>query len=259
MAGVITASEPSWRVPFTGLSPRQFTKLVTTLRRTGSLPPAGAGHGVCPGGQGSAGHRVVAHGYDDAPACPAVRYLQVLGRPRHRPPRSDPGAAASAPLCQMPCSLWTAPWCPPATTRSLSRPRTTGTPPTTRSSSTPTPAGSSWSGQPLPGNRNDCKAWEQSGAKAAVGRTLTNADGGYPGTGLVMPHRRRAGEELPDWKQEHNRSHTQVRARVEHTFARMKTWKILRDCGSRATGSITPCSASPTCTTSAPPDRRVAP
>lgn len=35
MAGVITASEPSWIVPFTGLSPRQFTKLVTTLCRTG--------------------------------------------------------------------------------------------------------------------------------------------------------------------------------------------------------------------------------
>ena len=45
-------------------------------------------------------------------------------------------------------------------------------------------------GEPLPGNRNDCRAWEESGAKAAVGRTLTMADGGYPGTGLLMPHRR---------------------------------------------------------------------
>ncbi|MFF2479155.1 transposase [Streptomyces sp. NPDC058066] len=91
-------------------------------------------------------------------------------------------------------------------------------------------------GRPLPGNRNDCRAWEQSGAKAAVGRTMTIADGGYPGTGLVMPHRRRKGEELPDWKQEHNRSHKQVRARVEHTFARMKTWKILRDCRLKGDG-----------------------
>jgi transposase len=33
--GVITATEPTWIVPFTGLSPRQFTKLVTTLRRPG--------------------------------------------------------------------------------------------------------------------------------------------------------------------------------------------------------------------------------
>lgn len=38
------------------------------------------------------------------------------------------------------------------------------------------------------------------------------------------------GVELPEWKQAHNKSHRKVRARVEHAFARMKTWKILRDC-----------------------------
>ncbi|MBM7442931.1 hypothetical protein JOC24_006377 [Streptomyces sp. HB132] len=92
-------------------------------------------------------------------------------------------------------------------------------------------------GRPLPGNRNDCKAWEESGAKAAVGRAVTIADGGYPGTGLVIPHRRERGQaELTPWKEEHNRSHKQVRARVEHVFARMKTWKILRDCRLRGDG-----------------------
>jgi hypothetical protein len=71
-------------------------------------------------------------------------------------------------------------------------------------------------GRPLAGNRNDCKAWEESGAKAAVGRTTTIADGGYPGTGLVIPHRRQRGQtELSGWKEEHNKSHKQVRARVE--------------------------------------------
>jgi hypothetical protein len=35
---VITASEPSWIGPFTGLSPRQFGKLVTALRREGADP-----------------------------------------------------------------------------------------------------------------------------------------------------------------------------------------------------------------------------
>uniref|UniRef100_UPI0002884B88 IS5 family transposase n=1 Tax=Streptomyces acidiscabies TaxID=42234 RepID=UPI0002884B88 len=75
-----------------------------------------------------------------------------------------------------------------------------------------------------------------SGAKAAVGKTMTIADGGYPGTGLVMPHRRRKGEDLPDWKEAHNKSHKQVRARVEHVFARMKTWKILRDCRLKGDG-----------------------
>lgn len=40
-------------------------------------------------------------------------------------------------------------------------------------------------GRPLPGNRNDCKAWELSGAKVVVGDTTVIADGGYRGTGLV--------------------------------------------------------------------------
>jgi hypothetical protein len=33
---VITASEPSWIAPFTGLSPRCFGKLLTALRREGA-------------------------------------------------------------------------------------------------------------------------------------------------------------------------------------------------------------------------------
>lgn len=51
-----------------------------------------------------------------------------------------------------------------------------------------------------------------------------------------MPHRRRAGEDLPGWKQADNKSHKQIRARVEHVFARMKTWKILRDCRLKGDG-----------------------
>ncbi|MDH6513863.1 hypothetical protein M2163_009163 [Streptomyces sp. SAI-135] len=31
-------------------------------------------------------------------------------------------------------------------------------------------------------------------------------------------------------------SHRKVRARVEHAFARMKTWKTLRDCGLKGDG-----------------------
>ncbi|MFJ1915839.1 transposase [Streptomyces sp. NPDC088147] len=91
-------------------------------------------------------------------------------------------------------------------------------------------------GRPLPGNRHDSRGWEESGAKAAVGKTMTIADGGYQGTGLVIPHRRRKGGDLPAWKEAHNHSHKQVRARVEHTFARMKGWKILRDCRLKGDG-----------------------
>ena len=39
MAGVITASEPSWIAPFTGLSPCSFGKLLTSLRREGADAP----------------------------------------------------------------------------------------------------------------------------------------------------------------------------------------------------------------------------
>lgn len=56
-------------------------------------------------------------------------------------------------------------------------------------------------GRPVPGDRNDCKAWELSGAKEAVGRTTVIAEGGYRGIGLVIPHRRERGQgELQAWK-----------------------------------------------------------
>ncbi|MET9872368.1 transposase family protein, partial [Streptomyces sp. NPDC006386] len=38
MACVITASEPSWTAPFTGLSPRQLGTLIAALRREGADP-----------------------------------------------------------------------------------------------------------------------------------------------------------------------------------------------------------------------------
>ncbi len=86
-------------------------------------------------------------------------------------------------------------------------------------------------------NRNDCTAWELSGAKAAVGWAAVIADGGHGGIGLVIPHRRERGQtELPAWKEERNTSRRKVRARVEHAFAWMKTWKILRDCPLKGDG-----------------------
>lgn len=92
-------------------------------------------------------------------------------------------------------------------------------------------------GRPVPGNRNDCKAWELSGAKVAAGNATVIADGGYRGTGLIVPHRRERGHsELPAWKEEHNSSHRTVRARVQHAFARMKSQKILRDCRLKGDG-----------------------
>lgn len=65
---------------------------------------------------------------------------------------------------------------------------------------------------------------------------MTIADGGCQGTGPVIPHRRTRGVDLPAWREERNRSHRRVRARVEHTFARMKGRKILRDCRLKSDG-----------------------
>ncbi len=76
------------------------------------------------------------------------------------------------------------------------------------------------------------------------------ADGAYLGTGLIVPHRRRAGRPLLRGQEEDNAEHRRVHARVEHTFASMKNWEILRDCRQKATASTTPSRPSPLCTTS---------
>lgn len=92
-------------------------------------------------------------------------------------------------------------------------------------------------GQPQPGNRNDCTAYTASKIHRVAARATVLADGGYHGTGLLIPHRRRAGQtDLPGWKERDNTAHRRIRARVEHTFAAMKTWKILRDCRRRGHG-----------------------
>jgi hypothetical protein len=92
-------------------------------------------------------------------------------------------------------------------------------------------------GRPLPGNRNDCNAYSDSGVDDAAGQAVVLADGGYQGTGLFLPHRRKAGQtELPAWQQEHNTDHRRVRARVEHVFSPMKNYKILRDCRRKGNG-----------------------
>lgn len=62
------------------------------------------------------------------------------------------------------------------------------------------------------------------------------ADGGYRGTGLVIPHRRGRGQAQLRARKEHNRSHRKAHARVEPAFARTKTWKILGGCRLKGAG-----------------------
>ncbi|WP_329537185.1 transposase (plasmid) [Streptomyces sp. NBC_01450] len=237
MAGVLAAAERSWMAPFTGLNPRQFGKLVTVLRRGGA-------DAVCKGRpwglpledrtllvaaywrtnltmrqiaplfgiSKSAAHRIIDHLGPMLALQPRKRFAKdaVLIVDGTLVPTRDHAIAAQSKNYRYSTNHQVV---IDAETRLVVV-----------------------IGQPLPGNRNDCKAWEESGAKAAVGKTTTIADGGYPGTGLVMPHRRRKDEDLPGWKEAHNTSHRQVRARVEHVFARMKTWKILRDCRLKGDG-----------------------
>ncbi|CAL9428587.1 IS5 family transposase IS112 [Streptomyces sp. enrichment culture] len=238
MAGVITASEPSWIAPFSGLSPRAFGKLVTVLRRQGadvvrkgrpwSLPLEDRALLVAAywrmnltmrqlaplfGVSKSAADRVIDHLGPRTALQPRKRFAKnaVLIVGGTLAPTRDHTLAERS-----------------KNHRYFTNHQVVIDADTRRVVVV---------GRPLPGNRNDCKAWEESGAKGAVGKTLTIADGGYPATGLVIPHRRERGQtELPAWKEDHNRSHKQVRARVEHAFARMKTWKILHDCRLRGDG-----------------------
>ncbi|WP_372492462.1 hypothetical protein [Actinomadura litoris] len=46
----------------------------------------------------------------------------------------------------------------------------------------------------------------------------------------------RDGSELPSWKQQINTVHKHVRARVEHAFAHMNSWAILRNCRRKRSG-----------------------
>ncbi|MFJ5879193.1 transposase [Streptomyces sp. NPDC093088] len=238
MTGVITASASSWIAPFTGLSPRRFGKLVTALRREGAdKVRRGRPWGL------SLEDRVLLvmtywrtnltlrrlapplFGVSKSAAGRVIRHLGPLLalRPRKRF-RRDTVLIVDGTLV-------------PTRDHTVAEQSKNYRYSTNHRVVIDADARLVVVvGRPLAGNRNDCKAWEESGAKAAVGRTTTIADGGYPGTGLVMPHRRRKGEELPEWKEAHNKSHKQVRARVEHVFARMKTWKILRDCRLKGDG-----------------------
>jgi hypothetical protein len=234
---VITASEPSWIAPFTGLSPRAFGKLVTVLRREGtdavrkgrpwSLPLEDRALLVAAywrtnltirqlaplfGVSKSAADRIIDHLGPMLALQPRKRFAKdtVLIVDGTLVPTRDHSVAEQSKNYRYSTAHQVV---IDADTRLVVV-----------------------VGRPLPGNRHDARGWEESGAKKAVGTTTTIADGGYQGTGLVIPHRRTKGEELPAWKEDHNRSHKQVRARVEHTFARMKGWKILRDCRLKGDG-----------------------
>lgn len=233
---MITAAEPSWIAPFTGLSPRALSKLVTQLRREGAdAPDRGRPwrlladrvllvaaywrtnltlRQLAPlfGVSKSAASRVIGHLGPKLALKPRKRFAKdaVLIVDGTLVPTRDRGTAEQSKNYRYSTAHQVV---IDADTRVVVV-----------------------VGRPVPGNRHDSRGWEESGAKDAVGHTMTIADDGYQGTGLVIPHRRTSGKELPAWKEEHNRSHKRIRSRVEHTFARMKGWKILRDCRLKGDG-----------------------
>ncbi|MFF4693797.1 transposase [Streptomyces sp. NPDC001307] len=238
MAGVITASESSWKAPFTGLSPRQFGKLVTALRREGadsackgrpwSLPLHDRALLVTAYWRTNLRLRQLGplFGASKSAAARIIGHLGPLLAMRQRKRfRKETGLIVDGTL--IPTRDHT------VAEQSKNHRYSTNHQVVIGADTRLVVA----VGRPLPGNRNACKAWELSGVKAAVGRAVVIADGGYRGTGLVIPHRRGRGQDdLPPWKEERNASHRKVRARVEHVFARMKSWKILRHCRLKGDG-----------------------
>lgn len=92
-------------------------------------------------------------------------------------------------------------------------------------------------GHPVPGNRNDCRAYTDSGVHRHVGAARVIADGGYQGTGVVIPYRKpRDGSPLPAWQEDLNVVHRRARARVEHALAHLKAWNIRRNCRRKGDG-----------------------
>jgi hypothetical protein len=76
-------------------------------------------------------------------------------------------------------------------------------------------------GRPTPGNRNDCRAYRDSGVDRQCHGATVLADGGYQGNPqVIMPYRAPAGgSPLPGWKHDVNTVRKRVRARLERTGA----------------------------------------
>jgi hypothetical protein len=89
-------------------------------------------------------------------------------------------------------------------------------------------------GTPVPGSMHDAKAWRESGlAQRFHGRL--HADGGpggfadtaYTGTGLQVPDRRPAGQNLTQSARDYNRMIASHRASVERVIAHLQNWRLL--------------------------------
>ncbi|MGW4540721.1 transposase family protein [Streptomyces chartreusis] len=199
MAGVITASEPSWIAPFSGLSPRTFRKLITALRRDGVDPVRKGQPWSLP--------------LEDRVLLVAASWRSNLTLRQRAPLFGVSKSAADRIIGHLG---------PAHTLQQRKRFRKD--------------AVLIADGNLVP-TRDHTIAEQSKNYRYSINHQVVIADGGYRGTGLVIPHRSEKGQsELPDRKEEHNAWHRKVRARVEHVFVRMKGWKILRNCRLKGDG-----------------------
>ncbi|MFD8396778.1 transposase [Streptomyces sp. NPDC059680] len=237
MGGVISADDPKWIEPFSGLNESQFTRLVALVRRRGGdvqrvrpwrLPLEDRAllvatywrtnltlRQVAPlfGVSKSAADRILDHLAPLLAISPARRPRQdtVYIVDGTLVPTRDRSVAASSKNYRYSTNLQVV---IDANSRLVVA-----------------------IGLPLPGSRNDCRAFTESGVDRVCRGAPTLADGGYQGTGLLIPHRKRRGQTRLTRQQEaENAVHRRARARVEHALSRLKNWKILRDCRLKGNG-----------------------
>jgi hypothetical protein len=92
---------------------------------------------------------------------------------------------------------------------------------------------------PVPGARHDAYAFEASGLREIMEKSLCAddpaADLGYVGVdGIgVVPFKKRKGCDLEDWQKEFNSAFSKARSAVEHAVAKVKTWRMLSREGGR--------------------------
>ncbi|MGW2595457.1 transposase family protein [Streptomyces sp. NPDC001515] len=167
MGGVISASDPRWIEPFSGLSESQFRKLVALVRRRGGDVQRGRPWRLC---------------LEDRVLLVATYWRTNLTLRQVAPLFGISKSAADRVLDNLAPLLAISPF-------------------------------------------------TESGVDRACRDAPVLADGGYQGTGALIPHRRRPGQDhLTPEQEADNAVHRRARARVEHVFSRMKNWKILHNC-----------------------------
>lgn len=80
----------------------------------------------------------------------------------------------------------------------------------------------------FPGKTHDKKIYDES--PVTINNTVDDKrDSGYQGTDLNLPHKKPKGKELTQKQKSENRLHSKKRVVVEHSFGKMKIFKIVSD------------------------------